>query len=164
MVYYRSWWAFYVCGVLRRAFQRSFRNKAHLHAVTQGATDGAIARYYKPREWCETTQGLFEIEAMQVCGLKVEVLPLPHGRLKQTLESLLPNGLARFMTQKLRMGTFLIANMRRARRGSSAEGQGGGPCEAVLVPINPDPDGRHDIAVASTAASARRIGMPERIG
>jgi SAM-dependent methyltransferase len=113
MVYYRSWWAYYVCGVLRRAFQRSFRNKAHLHEVTQGATDGAIARYYKPREWYETTQGLFEIEAMQVCGLKVEVLPLPHGRLKQTLERCLPNWLARFMTQKLRMGTFLVADMRR---------------------------------------------------
>jgi SAM-dependent methyltransferase len=113
MVYYRSWWQFYVCGALRRVFQRQFRNKAGLHEVTQGATDGAIARYYKPHEWRQTTRGLFEIDAIQVCGLKAEVLPLPHGRLKQTLESLLPDGVARLMTQRLRMGTFLIAHMRR---------------------------------------------------
>jgi ubiquinone/menaquinone biosynthesis C-methylase UbiE len=113
MVYYRSWWAFYFCAALRRAFRHPFSSKAGVHEVVQGATDGAMARYYKPHEWRWTTSGLFEIDAMQVCGLKAEVLPLPHGRLKQTLETFLPNGVARFMTQRLRMGTFLIAHMRR---------------------------------------------------
>jgi SAM-dependent methyltransferase len=113
MVYYRSWWGFYFSAALRRAFQRPFRNKGRLHEVVQGATDGAIARYYKPHEWRETTRGILEIDAMQVCGLKAEVLPLPHGRLKQTLETILPNSIARFMTQRLRMGTFLVAHMHR---------------------------------------------------
>jgi ubiquinone/menaquinone biosynthesis C-methylase UbiE len=46
MVYYKSWWHFYVCGFLRGIFQRQFKKQGNLHRVAQGVTDGAIARYY----------------------------------------------------------------------------------------------------------------------
>src|SRR5665213_1220725 len=45
MVYHRSWWHFYVGGLLRGIFRNRLRG-ANLHTITQGATDGAIARYY----------------------------------------------------------------------------------------------------------------------
>jgi SAM-dependent methyltransferase len=49
MIYYKSWWSFYVCGFLRGIFQRQFIKYGSLHRVMQGATDGAIARHYNAR-------------------------------------------------------------------------------------------------------------------
>ena len=112
MVYYKSWWDFYVCGFLRWLFQRQFGNRSNLHRIAQGATDGAIARYYTRQEWRETVRGLFEINSMQVYGLKSSIVPLPHGRLKLTLEDMIPDSVARILTHHLRGGTFLIAQMR----------------------------------------------------
>jgi ubiquinone/menaquinone biosynthesis C-methylase UbiE len=111
MVYYKSWWDFYVCGCLRRIFQRQFNKQESLHCVAQSATDGAIARYYTQREWLEITNGLFEITVAQIYGLKGSVVPLPHGRLKQFLEDLVPNAAARLLTNRLRGGSFLVAHM-----------------------------------------------------
>jgi ubiquinone/menaquinone biosynthesis C-methylase UbiE len=111
MVYYKSWWTFYVCGFLRGVFQRQFKKQISLHRVAQGATDGAIARYYTRRQWRETTNGLFEVKSVKIYGLKSDVVPLPHGRLKQFLEDLVPNGVARFLTHQLRGGSFLVAQM-----------------------------------------------------
>ena len=54
MVYYRSWWTFYVCGLLRGVFKQQFKKRGGLHRVAQIATDGAIARYYTRREWAHT--------------------------------------------------------------------------------------------------------------
>jgi ubiquinone/menaquinone biosynthesis C-methylase UbiE len=113
MVYYKSWWHFYVCGFLRGVFQGQFNKQRSLHRVAQSATDGAIARYYTQREWQETTSGLFELKSVQIYGLKGEVIPLPYGRLKQFLVDLVPDGVARFLTHRLRAGSFLVAQMRR---------------------------------------------------
>ena len=113
MVYYKSWWSFYVCGILRGIFQRQFKKQGNLHRVAQSATDGAIARYYTRREWQQTCDGLFEIKSVQIYGLKSEVVPLPHGRLKQFLENLVPDGVARSLTHQLRGGSFLVAHMQK---------------------------------------------------
>jgi hypothetical protein len=81
--------------------------------VSQSGSDGAIARYYKPAEWQEVTRGLFVVDAMRIYGLKSDVVPLPYGRLKQFVMDLLPDALARFMTSRLRMGSLLVAHMRK---------------------------------------------------
>jgi ubiquinone/menaquinone biosynthesis C-methylase UbiE len=113
MIYHRSWWHYYVCGCLRGVFQKRFRNRAPLHRVIQGATDGAIARYYTPSVWRALAEGLFAVDSLRIYGLKSEILPIPHGRLKGVLEALVPASIARGMTNHLRMGSFLVAFMRK---------------------------------------------------
>src|SRR5262249_4269413 len=102
----------YVCGFLRWLFQRQAENRGNLHRISQGATDGAIARFYTRQEWRGTVRGVFEVEAMQGYGLKSSIVPLPHGRLKKFLEDTVPDSVARILTHHLRGGTFLIAQMR----------------------------------------------------
>ena len=114
MVYYKSWWHFYVCASLRGIFQGQFKKQGSLHRVAQSATDGAIARYYTVREWQQVCDRLFEVKSAQIYGLKSEVVPLPHGRVKQFLEELVPDKIARYLTHDLRGGSFLIAHMRKA--------------------------------------------------
>jgi ubiquinone/menaquinone biosynthesis C-methylase UbiE len=113
MVYYKSWWSFYLCGILRGMFQRQFRKRGTLHSVVQAATDGAIARHYKKRDWERICDGLFGIGSIQIYGLKSDIVPLPHGRLKQFLENLVPDRAARFLTHQLRGGSFLVAHMQK---------------------------------------------------
>lgn len=113
MVYHRSWWHYYVCGFLRGVFQNWTRKQASLHHVIQRATDGALARYYTPRAWRCTAEGLFAVETLRIYGLKGEILPMPHGRLKGFLEDLVPERVARGMTNHLGMGSFLVAHMRK---------------------------------------------------
>jgi len=114
MVYHRSWWHFYIGGLLRGVFRNQFRRQGNLHRIAQGATDGAIARYYTPSEWRDVTKGLFDIEFIKIYGLKAELLPIPPCRLKSLLEKLIPDGLGRLLTNRLRLGTFLVAEMRKA--------------------------------------------------
>jgi len=113
MVYHRSWWYFYVCGYLRRLFQNRLGMRGGLHRVTQNATDGAIARFYTEREWRELVSDFFQIREIGIFGLKAEILPLPHGRLKDVLEAGIPDTLGRLLTNRLRMGSFLVATMRK---------------------------------------------------
>jgi SAM-dependent methyltransferase len=113
MVYYRSWWNYYVSGFLRRALLEPWRSGRSLHQASQRGSDGAIARYYKPHEWRAATKDLFVLDSMQIHGMKSDVVLLPYGRLKQTIMRMLPDACARFLTQRLRMGSFLVARMRK---------------------------------------------------
>jgi SAM-dependent methyltransferase len=114
MVYHRTWWNFYVVyGLLKGVLQGHLMKHGNVHSVAQRATDGAIARYYTPAEWREVTQGIFKVEDVRICGLKSDVIPLPAGRLKSLVERLMPSGATRLLTNQLRMGSFLVANMRR---------------------------------------------------
>jgi ubiquinone/menaquinone biosynthesis C-methylase UbiE len=114
MVYHRNWWNFLiVAGLLKGLVQAQFRDLTNLHRVAQGATDGAIARYYKPKEWRALTSDKFEIERFRICGVKSEVIPLPPGRLKQAAEKIIPDAVTRLATNGLKLGTFLVADMRR---------------------------------------------------
>ena len=119
MVYYRSWWNYHVVGFLRGVFLGQWRKQGSLHHVSQSGTDGAIARYYKPDEWRDAVGDRFVLEAVDIYGLKSDVVPLPHGRLKLSLMRILPDGLARFMTRHLRMGSLLVAQMRKRESGTS---------------------------------------------
>ena len=120
MVYHRSWWHYYFGGSLRGTFKKEFRDRGTFHRIAQGATDGAIARYYTPNEWRETVKGLFDVESIRIYGLKTELLPMPPGGLKSALERLIPNGLARLLTNQVRLGTFLVADMRKAPGGEAS--------------------------------------------
>jgi ubiquinone/menaquinone biosynthesis C-methylase UbiE len=120
MVYYRSWWSHYVCGFLRGLLQGGWQRGLALHHISQSATDGAIARYYKPAEWRRATENLFATTSLHICGLKTDILPLPHGRLKNLLLAVLPHSLARFLTSHVRMGSLLIAQMHSRKEVNSS--------------------------------------------
>jgi len=113
MVYYRSWWNYYVSGFLRRAFLALRRG---IHQASASNTDGAIARYYTPMEWRALTKDLFVSRSIRIYGMKSDLVLLPYGRLKRAVMTILPNSLARFMTGRLRMGSFLVATMDKPKR------------------------------------------------
>lgn len=95
MIYYRSFWSYYLTGGFLRP------------------SDGALARFYLPREWRKLCEGLFEIQEFIVTGQKSDVLPLPRGWLKRMLERVVPDPLTRTLTNRFKMGSFLIAKMKR---------------------------------------------------
>jgi SAM-dependent methyltransferase len=114
MIYHRSRWHYWiVSGLFNGLLRGSLRRKGSLHHVNQAFTDGAIARFYTPTEWHEVTNGLFKIKDIQICGLKTEIIPLPNGRFKSILEAIVPNAAARFFTNRLQMGSFLVAHMEK---------------------------------------------------
>jgi ubiquinone/menaquinone biosynthesis C-methylase UbiE len=115
MVYHRSWWAYYVGALLRGVFRGQLKTYGNLHGVAQAAIDGAIARYYTAKEWREISTGLFDIEAIRIYGQKAEMMPFPPGRLKQLIERLIPDAFGRLLTNRFRLGSFLVAEMRRAQ-------------------------------------------------
>ena len=125
MVYYRSWWNYYVVGFLRGIFLRQWPQQGSLHHVSQSGTDGAIARYYKPNEWRAAIGDRFVLEAIDIYGLKSDVVPLPHGRLKLALMRVMPDAVARFLTRHLRMGSLLVAQLRKRDPGMSSSSPGG---------------------------------------
>jgi len=114
MVYHRSWWVFWVVyGLLKGVLQGRVRKLGSVHHVSQAATDGAIARYYTPREWRAATDHLFNVDSIEIYGLKTDVIPLPHGRLKLLVEHVVPDTLARLLTNRLKFGSLLVAQMRK---------------------------------------------------
>ena len=114
MVYHRAWWSYYLSAVLHGVVRGQLKRYRNLHEVAQAATDGAIARYYTPYEWGEVSKGLFDIEAIRIYGLKTEILPFPAGRSKTLFERFIPDAFGRLVTNHLRLGSFLVADMRRA--------------------------------------------------
>jgi ubiquinone/menaquinone biosynthesis C-methylase UbiE len=113
MVYHRSWWSYYVFGLLRSVFLGRGHKRIGLHYVNQRGTDGALARYYTPHEWRAVIRDLFVLDSIRVYGLKSDVLPLPHGRLKRWSTDALPDSIARFLTTQFQMGSLLVAQMRK---------------------------------------------------
>jgi SAM-dependent methyltransferase len=111
MVYYRSWWSYHACGLLRRLFLRRGKADRGVHGSVQEGTDGAIARFYTPRDWLALTGDLFNETKFSFYGQKTDLVPLPYGRLKRRLTELLPDPFARFLTSTLRMGSFLVVHM-----------------------------------------------------
>jgi ubiquinone/menaquinone biosynthesis C-methylase UbiE len=114
MVYHRNWWNFLiVAGLLKGIVQGQLGELGKLHHVAQGATDGAIARCYTPKEWRDLASGLFDVERVRIFGLKSEVILLPPGGFKRALERAVPDAMARFATNTMKLGSFLVADMRR---------------------------------------------------
>ena len=113
MVYYRSFWYYYVFsgffhGILRGYI---FKEKSW-HKVAQRTMDGAIARFYKIKEWkiaCNTAN--LKVDKAYVAGAKAELIILPPGKFKNKIIKHFPGALSRFFTKTLRMGYFLISDL-----------------------------------------------------
>jgi len=114
MVYYRSPLQYYLLtGLGRGLFKGEFWSVGGIHRINQAATDGALARFFSVDEFVKLLEGLFAVENVQVTGQKADAIPLPHGRLKSFLVERIPDRITRLATDTLRLGTFLIVNMKR---------------------------------------------------
>ncbi len=114
MVYHRSFWKYYVeTGFVRGILGGDLFRYRSLNKVLQSASDGAIARYYKPKEWLEMCQGLFEVNNFLVFGQKTDLLLLPYSFLKNMVMRILPDSITRFFTNRLRFGSLLVVKMRK---------------------------------------------------
>ncbi|MEY2564256.1 MAG: hypothetical protein QOH88_2449 [Verrucomicrobiota bacterium] len=111
MVYYRSFWSYYTYAVLLGIFKGYFFKGDSLHESAQRMTDGAIARSYSQREWRqELEDGGLQCQEIRIMGLKCAILPLPGSRLKYAILDKVPNRVSRFMTNNLRMGSFIVSS------------------------------------------------------
>ena len=114
MVYHRSFLYTYIFTALVRGIFCGGLRKHTLHELLQLHTDGAIARFYLPREWRELIESKgFVLESERVMGQKSELFPLPAGRFKELLMRVTPNAFARFITNTCRQGSFLITTLRK---------------------------------------------------
>jgi SAM-dependent methyltransferase len=113
MVYHRSFWKYYVFdGVFKRMTLRGRGSRSRsLHDANQAATDGALARYYRPVEWRQMVGELFTVDEFRIYGLKNDMIPLPAGRIKSAIEGILPDALTRTFTNRLGWGSFLTVHM-----------------------------------------------------
>jgi SAM-dependent methyltransferase len=110
MVYHRGYWNYYLTGIaIGSAKMRFFRGDS-LHKVVQDHCDGAMARFYTPVEWeIQLEDAGFRVKKISVMGMKTELFLIPASWLKNFLLFLIPNGLARFLTNNLRMGSLLVS-------------------------------------------------------
>ena len=114
MVYYRSFWSYYVFGLLA-GIGRGYFFKGHsLHESVQRITDGAIARYYSRAEWRKELEAAgFKVDGIRILGMKSAILPIPGSRLKYKVLNAVPDSLGRFMSNTLRMGSFIVSAARK---------------------------------------------------
>lgn len=114
MVYHRSWLYTYIYTALLHGVLQAGLLRHNLHELLQLNTDGAIARFYRPDEWAALVAGCgFDVDHWQVMGQKSEVVLLPAGRLKNALIRVIPDALSRFVTNRLRQGSFLVTRLRK---------------------------------------------------
>jgi len=113
MVYYRGWWNYYFMGFLRGILSGEILKTKSLHRVMQFSSDGAISRYYTVKEWKLLAKNLFKIKELAVFGPKNDILPLPLGKIKDFVRSMMPFGFSRFLTHRLKMGSFLVSQLQK---------------------------------------------------
>ncbi len=114
MVYYRGWWHYYVCGCLIRGLlMGGVIRYGNFVKTVQARCDGALGRFYSFRSWEAAVGGRFKLESIGTNGNKAEVLPIPGGRIKDTILAVTPDVMTRVMTRDLRMGSFLISTLRK---------------------------------------------------
>jgi SAM-dependent methyltransferase len=109
MVYYRSWWGYYIMEILWGIISGNLLKTKSLHKSVQLHTDGAIARYYSFPEWRALAGKWFAVKCIKSLGPKSDIIPLPNGKFKSIISILIPNFLNKFLTGNLRMGTFLVS-------------------------------------------------------
>ncbi len=114
MVYYRNFWNYYIfAGVFAGVIRGTLWKTKSLHQTRQKFIDGAIARYYTIPEWRSLVSDLFLVEDIKIYGSKSELLPLPSGRFKTKLQSVIPNSVGRLLTNQGRMGMFLVSALKK---------------------------------------------------
>jgi SAM-dependent methyltransferase len=115
MVYYRNIWNYYLfAGLFGGVFNGRLLQSLSWHQARQHMIDGAIARYYSIPEWRRMTGDLFSVEDVKVFGSKSELIPLPTGRAKDVVKALMPNAVARLLTNRCKLGMFLVSTLRKA--------------------------------------------------
>ena len=106
MVYHRNSIWFQIHHVMIRGI---FMGQLLHHTAQEIAnkySDGHIAKYYSRTEFREKFEPSFSEVKTEVYGQKVELWPLPQGRLKNLLVKLTPDLIAKFVTR--RVGGFLF--------------------------------------------------------
>jgi SAM-dependent methyltransferase len=110
MVYFRSFWGYYGFGIISGIFKGHFFRGDSIHEAVQKTTDGAIARYYAESEWeKDLSEAGLILSEIKILGMKSTILPIPGSRLKYGILDLIPDSFSRFLTNKLKMGTFLTS-------------------------------------------------------
>lgn len=114
MVYHRSfWWYYVVCGFFHGVLRGQLIRTRSLHKTVQASIDGAIARFYTRREWRELAAAEeLPAESIIIYGDKVEMVPLPAGKLKRLVLRLIPDTAARLFLHRLGQGYLLVASHR----------------------------------------------------
>jgi SAM-dependent methyltransferase len=114
MVYHWSAWNYYVWNGFFQGILRGdlFRSKS-IHQTMQRHTDGALARYYTIPQWQSLASEHLAVEQILVCGSKAELVPLPGGAIKNLCMRMVPNGLSRLVSNRLKFGKFLVSRLRK---------------------------------------------------
>ena len=111
MVYHYSPWNTYIRGALYYGILRGqFFKTRSVNKIIQDSTDGALARYYTREEWNNLLLQDFDTEEIAVYGSKSQLIPLPMGRLKETLMGIIPNRIGRFITNRPFFGFLLVSS------------------------------------------------------
>jgi ubiquinone/menaquinone biosynthesis C-methylase UbiE len=114
MVYHRNAWnTLVLAGLAHGVFRGRLLKRDSLHTIMQEMTDGAIARYYSKAEWTALVSSHFDLQSLRIYGLKSDVVPLPAGRFKDRLMTLMPDAWSRFLTNTCQLGSFLVSTLRR---------------------------------------------------
>lgn len=113
MVYHKGFWNYIITGIIAGIARGHLLRGRSLHSTVQARTDGALARYYSVREWRRLASRYFDVERVSVYGQKADLLPLPAGVVKRTVESLLPHAVCRGLLSGCRMGMFVVATLRK---------------------------------------------------
>jgi SAM-dependent methyltransferase len=113
MVYYRGYWNYYAMGALLAIKGGRFPTAHAIHKYKQLGTDGALARFYRMREWERLVSGQFDVKSVRIYGQKEALVFLPRGRLKNVVLGMIPNFFSRFFSTQCRMGSFLVSEIAR---------------------------------------------------
>jgi len=115
MIYYKSWWSYYVFGFFFFGiFKRDFLRYKNIFDIINSHSDGAIARFYSINEWnFLIKRNKLNIEYNKIFGLKSDIFPIPKGKIKNLLISLTPSFIFKFLITKLSMGSFLVSSIKK---------------------------------------------------
>lgn len=115
MVYHRGFWNYYICsGFARGVLGLDLLRTGSLHRTVQRHTDGAMARYFSVPEWKKLASECgFRVQRTRVYGAKPELIPIPGSLLKAALLKIIPDSLSRLFTSQLKMGSFLVSQLKK---------------------------------------------------
>jgi len=114
MVYHRGWWNYYFVGFLIHGIiLGGFLKHDNLAKVVQDNTDGAIARYYSTNSWRHSAGKILSVKSISISGNRGDLFPIPAGVIKDFIINISPNKGLRFLLSNLRMGSFLISELRK---------------------------------------------------
>lgn len=122
MVYHRNAWNYFiVSGLIHGLLQGGLVRNGSLHKTRQQWTDGALARFYSASEWKMLASQFFSVEKMEIFGSKNEMVPLPAGKVKNAVLSVFPDAAGRWLTNRCRLGMFLVSTLRKPASSRATE-------------------------------------------